>query len=95
MLPDNCNEVQSLVDAAKIPGKPTRIDLVKSAITEAYCWVLWRHRNDVVFNRKAFNPSIAVNDIQSYVFNWVRIRGRGGSFDWHTWACNPMSLYAT
>ena len=54
--------------------KPKNLERVKNAIYQAYCWVLWKGRNNEIFNGVSFNPYLAANEIQSIVFSWVTIR---------------------
>ena len=76
VLPETSNDVSEMLNATRLPNKPTFSDKVKDAIMEAYCWVMWKGRNDVLFNGKCFNPLIAANGIQSVVYSWVRYRCR-------------------
>ena len=93
VLPETSSNVSEMLNATRLPNKSTFSDKVKDAIMEAYCWVMWKGRNDVVFNGKCFNPLIAANDIQSVVYSWVRYRCRKGvSISWYDWACNPELL---
>ena len=69
VLPEHCNDVPELLKVLRLPKKMTFIDTVKEAIVEAYCWLMWKRRNDVVFNDRCFHPLITANDIQSVVYS--------------------------
>ena len=89
-LPESCRDFRELLNATK---KTTFTYKVKDAITEAYCWAMWKGRNDVVFKGKVSNMLITANDIQSVVYSWVRYRSSNGrSVRWQDWVCNPESL---
>ena len=59
----------------------------------AYIWAMWKGRNDVLFNGGNFNSLIVANNIQSWVFGWIRCRSNDNSgLSWSDWACNPGLL---
>ena len=73
-----------MLNATRLANKPTFSDKVRDAIMEAYYWVMWKARNDVISNGKCFNPLTAANDIQSVVYSWARYRCRNGvSITWY------------
>ena len=79
VLPEICTDVSELVNASSLTNKPALSDMVKDAITEAYCWIMWKGRNDAAFNGRVLNPLIMANNIQSIVFSWIRSRCRNGA----------------
>ena len=67
-MAEDCNDVKALCDVKRSSNKLTSLDLHKDAMIQAYCWAIWKGRNDVVFEGKPFNPLVITNDIQSTVY---------------------------
>ncbi|PWA98441.1 reverse transcriptase domain, Reverse transcriptase zinc-binding domain protein [Artemisia annua] len=51
------------------------------------CWIIWKARNDKIFNGKNTNVVQIVSDIKSMGYLWYRSRHKEGSIDWKNW-CN-------
>ena len=92
-LPENYTEFMDVLRADINLNQSGISTLIRDAITQAYCWVIWKGRNDVVFNRGVFNPLIVANNIQSIVFSWFCNRSSfGKNLSWQDWICNTRSL---
>ncbi|XP_071713115.1 uncharacterized protein [Rutidosis leptorrhynchoides] len=65
-------------------------------IWQAVLWTcayhLWKNRNLMVFQNKAWSPPVVLNEIQVRSYEWITNRVKGISIDWLTWLTNP-SLY--
>ncbi|KAJ9558649.1 LOW QUALITY PROTEIN: hypothetical protein OSB04_013263 [Centaurea solstitialis] len=71
-------------------SKSSKREVIKDAIVQSYTWVVWKARNEELFNGKPFCPLRAANDIHSLVFSWVSSRSKVGfSLTWYDWSCNP------
>ena len=87
---DNLNAIFGSFKGMKQASKD---DIIKDAIKQAYIWVVWKGRNDEIFNGVHFSTFRAANDIQSLVFSWYCNRSSfGKSTSWLDWSCNPGSL---
>ncbi|KAJ9565416.1 hypothetical protein OSB04_001382 [Centaurea solstitialis] len=59
-------------------SKSSKREVIKDAIVQSYTWVVWKARNEELFNGKPFCPLRAANDIHSLVFSWVSSRSKVG-----------------
>ena len=74
------------------PRRSAKDKIMSEVLIQAYTWLIWKHRNAMIFNNVPFNPLKVANDIQAVVFNWIRYRSSlvcNGS--WTEWVCNPNS----
>ncbi|XP_071698997.1 uncharacterized protein [Rutidosis leptorrhynchoides] len=67
-------------------------NLVWQAIRWTCAYLVWKNRNSLIFQNKAWNSPVALNEIQVKSFEWISNRAKGGKFDWQTWITNP-SIY--
>ncbi|XP_071695168.1 uncharacterized protein [Rutidosis leptorrhynchoides] len=57
---------------------------------EWFCgYLIWRNRNQVVFNRKGWNAPLTVYEIQIKSFKWISHRLKNKKIDWLMWLENP------
>ncbi|KAK9068401.1 hypothetical protein SSX86_012514 [Deinandra increscens subsp. villosa] len=61
--------------------------MVVQAIIHTACWVLWKARNDAVFNKKKIVTQKIFTDIKTLSFHWVSNRCKMGVGTWENW-CN-------
>ncbi|KAJ9566944.1 hypothetical protein OSB04_002910 [Centaurea solstitialis] len=78
-LPSLCNSVHDFFEEISSKNQPDSQRLLKEAIGQAYVWAMWKGRNDLLFNNKAFNILGTANWIQSVVFLWCNSRNIGDS----------------
>ena len=84
----NCHDP---ADGFILGKQPKNLDLVKNAIFQACCWVLWKGRNEEIFKGVLFRPILAAREIQSIVFSWVSNKSRFScNLLWKDWVCNSM-----
>ncbi|KAJ9565341.1 hypothetical protein OSB04_001307 [Centaurea solstitialis] len=79
-LPSLCNSVRDFFEEISSKNQPDSQRLLKEAIGQAYVWAMWKGRNDLLFNNKAFNILVTANWIQSAVFLWCNSRIVGGNW---------------
>ncbi|XP_071695901.1 uncharacterized protein [Rutidosis leptorrhynchoides] len=53
------------------------------------CYVLWKSRNNKVFNRKEWSISSIISEVQTTTFGWIAKRSKKFFLDWHQWIINP------
>ena len=88
-LPEDGDAVKAAWSEDVSLNKPRKDALIKNAILQAYCWVVWSKRNEMFFRDGSFNPLLVANGIQSLVYSWVCNRGGVGKpVSWHVWSCN-------
>ena len=74
-------------------GKIRKIECAKEVVKHAYSWVIWKHRNKLVFNNTPFTPSVVANDIQAMSYFWFHNRSNyGKSVSWVGWCCSSSLL---
>ncbi|XP_071705301.1 uncharacterized protein [Rutidosis leptorrhynchoides] len=65
-----------------------------SMIWQAVIWVsgylIWRNRNQKVFNNKCWSPPVALCEIQVKTYEWIAKRCKAKDIDWHNWFHNPI-----
>ena len=83
VIPESCAGIQGLCGDHRHSKKMNTFELIKDAVMQAYCWAVWKCRNEVVFNCKSFNPLVVANDIQSVVYSWFCYRiFKGKNYSW-------------
>ncbi|XP_071713610.1 uncharacterized protein [Rutidosis leptorrhynchoides] len=55
-------------------------------------YLILSNRNNMVFNGKAWNAPVALNEIQIKSFEWLSNRAKGKKIEWHTWVHNPIRV---
>jgi hypothetical protein len=70
-------------------GSNKRIKKGYSVVWLAYVWVLWKMRNDRIFNNVAAAVDVAVDDIQRLSWKWFLSRVAKGSSLLYEWVWNP------
>ncbi|XP_071705575.1 uncharacterized protein [Rutidosis leptorrhynchoides] len=65
-------------------------------IWQAVAWscgyLIWKNRNEKIFNNKCWNPPVALSEIQVKSYEWIAKRCKTNIIDWHNWLHNPISL---
>ncbi|KAJ9541514.1 hypothetical protein OSB04_028020 [Centaurea solstitialis] len=57
--------------------------LIEDTLVHAYLWLIWKGRNEVIFNNAHFNPSLIANHIQATACFWIHNRSSFGKlFSW-------------
>ena len=65
---------------------------IGEVIGMSYFWVLWKQRNDILFNRKWTGGKELVNAIQYHAFLWHKCRVKGGNLTcWDDWLKSPLT----
>ncbi|XP_071695592.1 uncharacterized protein [Rutidosis leptorrhynchoides] len=52
-------------------------------------YLIWKNRNNKVFNNKCWNGPVALNEIQIMTFEWISNRSRERKIEWLEWLSNP------
>lgn len=86
------NLVKEMIDfAAKWGRCPIKRTVLLSVI---YCslWILWKARNDMVFNKNYSSPAKTADCIITVTFKGVKFRSNFGASNWPDWACCPPNI---
>ena len=51
-----------------------KTEIAKEVVRDAFAWIVWKKRNDIVFKNASFIPSLIANDIQAIAFFWFHNR---------------------
>ncbi|KAM0005071.1 putative reverse transcriptase zinc-binding domain-containing protein [Helianthus debilis subsp. tardiflorus] len=54
-------------------------------IIATVCWLLWRTRNDQIFNNKHKHVQKIMGEIKALSFLWINSRSKNLKIDWKTW----------
>ena len=54
------------------PRRSTKDKIMSEVLMQAYTWLIWKHRNAMIFDNVSVNLLKAAKDIQVVVFNWIR-----------------------
>ena len=74
-------------------GKSTNQKKFLEAALGSILWLMWKARNDVLFNNKIFRAQSVMNDLQASLFNWISYRSKCTSLSWEIWCCNQLSSF--
>nr|KAJ0225680.1 hypothetical protein LSAT_V11C100033170 [Lactuca sativa] len=77
--------VGDLIAFAKNWGRCQRKPNRFLSIFHGLIWILWKLRNDRLFNRVFQNPNYGAGAIKSLVFIWIKCKGKDGIGDWENW----------
>ncbi|XP_071688252.1 uncharacterized protein [Rutidosis leptorrhynchoides] len=64
------------------------------AVLWSCAYLVWKNRNEKVFNNKCWNIQVAVSEIQIKSFEWVAKRCKTKRIEWHDWLHNPHNAIA-
>ncbi|GJV75495.1 RNA-directed DNA polymerase, eukaryota [Tanacetum coccineum] len=64
--------------------------LVLESIIEVSLWVIWKFRNQLVFDKKDWHRKDLFEHITSYSFLWFSSRNRKFHVSWNQWIQNPL-----
>ena len=89
--PVNCRTVSELWDLIdRNDGNSINRD-VKRLITAGFLWILWRQRNEKVFERVSKNEKSIIEEIRFVTFDWIKHRSKFDNLlSWESWCCNPI-----
>ncbi|KAK1419555.1 hypothetical protein QVD17_28740 [Tagetes erecta] len=54
-------------------------------------WVIWKARNDMVFNNKLWNINRLVDDVKTWSSLWINNREKNGISVWNSWSTHMSS----
>lgn len=91
-IEDWCNIPPMILFSAKdlifyhiyIKGSNSRKEIIQSIILVA-CWVIWKSRNDMVFNGLKTNASKMLKEVKSLGFLWIKNRLTRGCLEEKQW----------
>ncbi|MFS7995527.1 hypothetical protein Hanom_Chr12g01118931 [Helianthus anomalus] len=69
---------KTLTVSAKIKG-------LLHAIILTTCWMIWKARNDVIFNGKRVSIGKIVGDVQNSTFLWINNKAKNYAVEWNKW----------
>ncbi|KAJ9550277.1 hypothetical protein OSB04_014322 [Centaurea solstitialis] len=73
-IPMHINTISEFFEDTCCTNQPDLNRPLKEIIGQAYFWLIWKGRNDVVFNNKSFNTHGTANMIQTTIFSWLKSR---------------------
>lgn len=56
----------------------------------ASVWVIWKERNNRVFNNVALNPSVLLEKVKLNSFLWIKSKHVAFSYSHHDWWQHPL-----
>ncbi|XP_071704229.1 uncharacterized protein [Rutidosis leptorrhynchoides] len=86
--------IDNLSDLSKATNsnfKHPDIALIWQSVIWVACYLIWKNRNNKVFNNNSTSPPKLLSDIQSKCYEWINYRGKSVSIEWLTWISNPFS----
>ncbi|KAJ9557764.1 hypothetical protein OSB04_012378 [Centaurea solstitialis] len=91
LLPLNTSNMKDFWDEIIEGGRSDENRTLKVITGHAYIWAIWTSRNDVVFNRKIFNPLATANLVQSLISLWCFSRSKKNRCrDCFSWRSSPF-----
>ena len=84
-------EIIDHIDQSQNRGHKRR--LFEDVVMLAYLWLIWKGRNEVIFNNISFNSRSIANNVQAIAFLWLQNRCPSGwSISWSEWCCNVDTM---
>jgi hypothetical protein len=71
-------------------GLPRVTHLFMKIIWFAFVWVLWKERNNQVFQQVATSPSTLLEKIKLNSFLWIKARQATFTYSYHEWCKHPL-----
>ncbi|KAJ0495910.1 putative reverse transcriptase zinc-binding domain-containing protein [Helianthus annuus] len=78
-------ELEDLANIHKRNRGSKRWEKVVSMVTQATIWVIWRSRNDAVFNDKRSNVNRMKEEVKMYGYMWLKSRVKLKCLSWDNW----------
>ena len=63
------------------------------AVTMVTLWVIWKTRNDLVFNNRRTAPGRLIEEIKAQSFLWIKNRGKEVQLNWDSWCIFPFTVH--
>ncbi|KAJ0641962.1 putative RNA-directed DNA polymerase [Helianthus annuus] len=80
-------ELKDLANIQKCNRGSPRWKKVVNLVTQAAIWVIWRSRNEAIFEGKQLYVNKMKEDIKMYGYMWLKSRVKNASISWENW-CN-------
>ncbi|KAM0007813.1 putative RNA-directed DNA polymerase [Helianthus debilis subsp. tardiflorus] len=80
-------ELKDIVSIHKQYRGSLRWKKVISLIVQSAIWVIWRNRNEVVFNGRCPNVNRMKEEIKTFGYMWLKSRVKNANLSWENW-CN-------
>jgi len=71
-------------------GLPRFSYLYLRLIWFAFVWMIWKERNNRVFNNVALNPSVLLEKVKLNSFLWLKSKHVTFSYSYHDWWKHPL-----
>jgi len=81
---------QFFIQFIHMPGLPRFTHSFLKVIWFAYVWVLWKKRNNRVFQNLVSDPSTTVEYVKLHSFLWLKSKHANFSFSYHDWWKHPL-----
>ncbi|KAL4591708.1 hypothetical protein LXL04_004679 [Taraxacum kok-saghyz] len=56
-------------------------------------WVIWKARNDRIFNNRWSTPGSLLDEIMVQSFLWIKNRGKELQLNWNSWCIFPFAVH--
>jgi hypothetical protein len=73
-----------------MPGLPRVTLLFLKIIWFASVWVIWKERNNQVFQQVASTPSVLLDKVKLNSFMWIKAKQVSFAYSFHDWCKNPF-----
>jgi hypothetical protein len=72
-------------------GMPRTTHLFLTVIWFATVWVIWKERNNHVFQNTISDPSMLVEKVKLNSFLWLKSKQVAFAYSYHDWWRHPLS----
>nr|ABD33042.1 hypothetical protein MtrDRAFT_AC150889g21v2 [Medicago truncatula] len=81
---------QHFIQFINMSGLPRSTELFFKVIWFTSVWIIWKERNDRVFNNKASIPSVLIEKVKLTSFMWLQSNQASFIYSYHDWWNNPL-----
>ncbi|KAL4577094.1 hypothetical protein LXL04_013197 [Taraxacum kok-saghyz] len=85
--------VEQLLHLSHVSCQSPKQKKVIHAVMMVTLWVIWKARNDRIFNNRWSTPGSLLDEIKAQSFLWIKNRGKELRLNWTSWCIFPFAVH--
>ena len=85
--------VEQLLHLSHVSCQSPKQKKVMHAVMMVTLWVIWKARNDRIFNNRWSTPGSLLDKIKAQLFLWIKNRGKELHLNWISWCTFPFTVH--